>query len=110
MDSAELSARITLRALPGLKDCGINNLVAEYGSASDALRSPHHLLQAGAKTLPDTPIRKRVASAMRTIDRLGIQVLASESPEYPRRLVERLEDSRPALFFTLGDTRIIDHA
>jgi DNA processing protein len=108
MNTAELSARITLRAI-GLTDRALNSLIDEYGSGTDALRAPQ-LLQPDIKSQADKSVRARVLYAMRTIDRLDIRVIAADAPDYPRRVADRLGDARPALLFALGDVGIIDNA
>jgi DNA processing protein len=107
MDSAELSARLTLRSLPGLRDRAINRLIAEHGTAAAALGNSTHLLEVGAHTLADTAVRTRVNAALRAIDREKMRVLAPDLPGYPKCLLQRLEHAAPALLFALGDTRLL---
>jgi DNA processing protein len=107
MNSTEMRARLTLRALPGLTERGINELIRVHGSATSALCAPSHVLAMGAKALPDDRIRARVATCERIIDRRGIQVICSDDPRYPRRLRMRLEGNCPSMLFTLGDASIL---
>ncbi len=110
MDRAELSARLTLRALPGLRDLAINRLIREHGSAVAALHESAQLVDVGARTLPDHRVAARVAACMETIDRLGIDVIAVGDPRYPRRLRQRLDRSEPSILFALGNVGLLDDA
>jgi DNA processing protein len=108
INSAELRARLTLCALPGLTDRKINTLIREHGSAAAALCSPAHLIALGAKCLADEHIRARVTECERTIEKLGIRVLCADERGYPRRLRKRLNDNRPPMLFVLGDAGILN--
>ena len=108
MDPVELSARLTLRALPGLRDQAIRRLIREHGSAAAALYAPTHIVELGAKTLPDDAVRARVDYAMRIIQQLGVTVLCADQAGYPERLRVRMGSARPAMLFALGDIRLFE--
>ncbi len=109
MDLAELSARLTLRALPGLRDAAINALIAEHGSAVRALRQPTHILELGARTLPDRVITERVRANMRAIREHNVVVLTPDSPEYPWRLKKQAERAAPPLLFAIGNIDLLNN-
>ena len=107
MSSQEQTARLTLRALPGLTDRAIHRLLREHGSAEAALRESAQLLHVGAKTLPDDAVRARVTNAQRLIDQLGIHVLTPDAATYPRRMHRRLKGHAPAMLFAIGDLSLL---
>ncbi|HEX6693527.1 MAG TPA: DNA-processing protein DprA [Longimicrobiales bacterium] len=107
LNRAELTARLTLRALPGLRDSAINRLIREHGSAQRALRDHSQLIAVGAKKLPDDAIRERVGKALDTIERDGMQVLTPVDSLYPRRLLQLLAAQSPPLLFLLGDPSLL---
>lgn len=108
LDAAELTARLTLRALPGLRDRAINKLIMEHGSAIAALSDPFQLILAGASGMPDAAVLKRVNALHRTIDDLGVHVLHPSGRGYPRRLSQHLKDHCPSLLFVMGDVGLLD--
>jgi DNA processing protein len=110
LDRTELTARLTLRALQGLRDSAINRLIREHGSAQRALREHTQLIAVGAKNLPDDATRERVATALQTIERDGMQVLTPADDLYPHRLLQLLAEQSPPLLFLLGDTSLLRDA
>jgi DNA processing protein len=108
LDAAELDARLTLRAIPGLRDRAINRLIHEHGSAAATLCAPSQLLSVGAQCLPDAHVMKRVSSAQRVIDELDVRVLYPSHADYPARLKKRLRSSCPSLLFVMGDVQLLN--
>lgn len=106
-DGDELEAVLWLRALPGLSDSKLHELVTRYGSARAALSAPAPVLGERAASLRDSPVvRGRIESALRTIDRLNVTVLTRSSPSYPERLAH-LHDP-PFVLFARGRLELLE--
>lgn len=98
LEREELRALLQLRALPGISDRELRQLLAYYGSPRAALRAPAAELGPKAAGVRGTPgVLGRVERSLRTIEEQGIEVLVESDARYPDRLRE-LHDPPPVLF------------
>ena len=101
LEGAALRALLLLRALPGVGDLRLSQLLQEHGSAPAALAALPALLPAKAAAIADRRVLERVTRAQALIDRLGVSVLTPFDAAYPVRL--RLLHDPPTVLFALGD-------
>lgn len=98
IEREELRALLELRALPGITDRVLGQLLVRYGTARRALRAPAaELGEKAAGVRGSRVVRGRVEAGLRTIEETGIAVLLESDPRYPARLRE-LHDPPPVLF------------
>jgi DNA processing protein len=112
--SASLEAWMTLRAIDGVGDHIVLELVREWGSPEAVLRaSAGDLMQRGCSARlaeavvqgPDREARRRIARELRGIERKQIEVRTVLDAGYPRRLL-MIPDPPPLLYVsgTLHET------
>lgn len=106
-DTATLRAILHLRALPGIGDLRIAELIDRYGTPAAALDAPASELGREAAAAKEAPaILGRVERSLQVIERLGVDVLVRGGPGYPARL-EQLHDP-PYILFCRGRLEFLD--
>lgn len=103
-DRAEVSAQLTLLALPGLPAPRVLDLLERCGSARDALGCLGAELAAAAQS---QPVRERVSGALATIDAAHIHVIAWGDARYPELVKLRLGAFAPPLLFARGRLELL---
>lgn len=102
----ELRALFELRALPGIYDRRIRELVRRYGSARAALDAPAAVLgRKAAEARGTRRVRGWVSNALAATDRHGLRVLTAHGEHYPDRL-RHLHDP-PFLLFARGQLELL---
>lgn len=107
LDPDELRALLHLRALSGIGDRTLADLLARHGSAQAALEAP--AAELGARAARERGSRRvlgRVDQGFRTLERDGVVVLVRGRAGYPPAL-EDLYDP-PALLFARGRLELLD--
>ena len=107
LDPEELRALLHLRALPGIGDLTLADLLTRHGSARAALEAPADEL--GARAARERGSRRAlrwVDRAITTIERDGVVVLVRGRAGYPP-VLEDLYDP-PVLLFARGHLELLD--
>jgi DNA processing protein len=101
-EGGEVSALLTLDALPGIGLVRLKRLVDVFGSAERALAAPARKFEevAGRETArarQDAAVRAHIDDGLQLGERCGMDVCTWKSADYPARLLQ-LHDPPPVLF------------
>lgn len=108
VDRAELVARLTLLALPGLSAPGVLRLLDRHGGACRAIArlGADHGSTLAAAARSDA-VRVRVRRAIAALDAGAIHVIAWGDPLYPELVRLRLGDHAPPILFARGRLELL---
>ncbi|HEX6308857.1 MAG TPA: DNA-processing protein DprA [Longimicrobiales bacterium] len=112
-DRAELIARLTLLAMPGLSASAVLRLLERHGSARVAvarLRAVDGIAGAARAELVREraePVRERVERAVAALNRHHIHVIAWSDPLYPEPVRLRLGEHAPPFLFARGRLELL---
>lgn len=107
-ERAELIARLTLLAVPGLSGSHVLRLLDAYGTAREACR--HLAAASGAKVAAaarSDAVQERVRRALLAIDDDHIHVIARGDALYPPHLAARLGAHAPPILFARGRIELL---
>ncbi len=108
MDTASLTAWLTLQAIDGVGDRTLVKLIEAFGSAETTLAAPvDELIRVGcsleiAESIrrgPDANIRRQIDHQVKVVERLDIRTLTVFDPSYPSRL-RAIPDPPPLLYMS----------